>query len=1123
MRSTSQPGGGNWHGRKLPAAVVALLALVVATGAWPTSGAEDFDWRNINGQDFTTPTRKQFGGTCWAFAAVGALEAKYKITRNDPTFSLDFSEAHVVYDSGCGGIDGGYPEPAVDWFQTNGVVLEQDYPLQTGWQGRVGRITSSKGVYSDIASVKSALKTYGPLVVTIAADTDWYPPVPDATYRGTHAVVIVGFHDDPSVSGGGYWIVKNSWAVGNDWRAIAYDKGWGFYAIPGSAYYTGVLGTGTWDVSTAAGFQGGSGTWSSGSNSWSADGSTLAGWRNGEDAAVFASGGGTCTVALDNNVSAHSLTFNSGASGYTLSGGSLIVTAGGITADESVTVNSAVTVGAPQQWTVAAGKTLTIGGDVNTNISPLTVSGDGDTRISGVLSGTGSLTKTGAGTLILSGANTYTGSTTISSGALRATTSAKALGSGPLTLGSATLQLANDTPLDFGRDTTISTGAAATITSDRLSDGAGVTHTLGALTIGCASLCVTKGPLVTSGVAGVGFKGTTLNTGASSFTVTSDSQLNLGKLSRNAGATVDFAALGSNASMLTTSGNLGAGILGGYATFAGTGWAINDGSNRITGGATYANAFDTNVNTDMTANLTAAANAATGSVRFNNAVAQPTLTLNGANSITSGGILVTVNVGPNPAMIAAGTSLTASNGELIVIQNNSDPAGTLTIASKITGSTALTKSGPGTLILSGANDYTGETYINAGIVRAGSPAAIPAGSSVVFPLGGSGVLQLRGTSITVGGLNSDPAAPGSAVVENAADVPATLNVNTAVRVTFGGCLRDGNGLGALSLMKSGYGALTLAGANTFSGDTRVVAGTLTIAAEGALQNSTLDMNSADAGRATISGSSATLGGLKGSRSFNTLLNQTWSVGNSNGATTYSGRISGQGNLTKIGSGTLTLAGANSYSGVTTIVAGVLKLDGGGSLASSLVDVQAGVFDVSSVSGGYTLAGGKRIQGNGTIFGAMTVLGTIAPGESPGTLTVGDVTFGSGSLLDVELAGTTAGSQYDVLNSCGAITLLGGSKLRVSLLGGFAPSHDHLFDVLDFGSLNGQFGSLELPPLGEGLSWDTTNLYRDGTITVAPEPATIVLLGVGGFLLLVYACRRRTDFPIRPCREGYVLR
>ena len=1022
MRSTSQPGRGNRHGRKLPGAVGALLALVVAAGAWRTAAAEDFDWRNINGQDFTTPTRKQFGGTCWAFAAVGALEAKYKITRNDPTFGLDFSEAHVVYDGSCGGVNGGFPEAAINWFHTNGVVVEQDYPLQPGWQNRVGTTTTGPTLLnSDISNVKSCLKAYGPLVMSIIVDTDWYPPVPGATNRGSHAVVIVGFHDDPGVSGGGYWIVKNSWAVGNDWRYVPYAKGWGFYAITGGAYYTGVLGTATWDVSAAAGFQGGSGTWSTGSNSWSSDGSTLRGWRNGEDAAVFAAGGGICTVALDNNISAHSLIFNSGASGYTLSGGSLIVTAGGITANESVTVNSAVTVGAPQQWTVAAGKTLTIGGDVNTNISPLTVSGDGDTRIRGNLSGSGSLTKNGAGTLILSGTSTYTGPTAISGGVLRATNNAAALGSGPLTLGSATLQLANDAPLDFGRDTTISTGATATITSDRLSAGPGVTHTLGALMIGYGSLCITKGPLVSSGVAGVGFQGTTLNAGAATLAVTSDSQLNLGNLTRNAGATVDFAALGTNASILTTSGNLGAGILGGYATFAGTGWAVKDGANRVTGGATYANAFDANINTDLTASLTAPANASTGSVRFNNAVANPTLTLNGANRISSGGILVTVNVGPNPALITDGTSLTSGNGQdLIVIQNNADPAGTLTIATKMTGSIALTKSGPGTLILSGANGYTGATYINGGIVCAGNPAAIPGGSNVVFAPGGSGALQLRGMSITVGGLNSDPAALGSAVVENASDTPATLNVKTAAKATFGGCLRDGNGLGALSLTKSGYGTLTLTSPNTFSGDTRVVTGTL-------------------------------------------------------------------------------------------------KLAGGGSLASPLVDVQAGVFDVSSVTGGYTLAGGKRIQGNGTIFGAMTVLGTIAPGESPGMLTAGDLAFGSGSLLDIELGGTTAGSQYDVLDSCGAVSLLAGSKLRVSLLGGFAPAGNNVFDILEFGSLSGTFGSLDLPTLGGGLSWDTTNLYREGTISVMPEPAAIVLLGAGGLVLLAYARRRRRT------NGGYVVR
>ena len=71
---------------------------------------------------------------------------------------------------------------------------------------------------------------------------------------------------------------------------------------------------------------------------------------------------------------------------------------------------------------------------------------------------------------------------------------------------------------------------------------------------------------------------------------------------------------------------------------------------------------------------------------------------------------------------------------------------------------------------------------------------------------------------------------------------------------------------------------------------------------------------------------------------------------------------------------------------------------------------------------------------------MTVLGTMQPGiPSHGILNTGDVTFGNGSILDIELAGTTRGTLYDVLNSSGAISLQDGSELKLSLLSGYTPN------------------------------------------------------------------------------------
>ena len=84
--------------------VVFLLActLLSALGMLGAAAlADSFDWRNVAGQDFVTPAKDQGGaGTCWAFAATGVLEAKYKLTRNDPTFDIDLSEQNLV----CAGV-----------------------------------------------------------------------------------------------------------------------------------------------------------------------------------------------------------------------------------------------------------------------------------------------------------------------------------------------------------------------------------------------------------------------------------------------------------------------------------------------------------------------------------------------------------------------------------------------------------------------------------------------------------------------------------------------------------------------------------------------------------------------------------------------------------------------------------------------------------------------------------------------------------------------------------------------------------------------------------------------------------------------------------------------------------
>jgi len=74
--------------------VLGIFALFAASVflLTPNVSADSFDWGSVNGYNWNTPVKSQFGGTCWDFSACGTLEAKYKLTRNDPSFNADVSE-----------------------------------------------------------------------------------------------------------------------------------------------------------------------------------------------------------------------------------------------------------------------------------------------------------------------------------------------------------------------------------------------------------------------------------------------------------------------------------------------------------------------------------------------------------------------------------------------------------------------------------------------------------------------------------------------------------------------------------------------------------------------------------------------------------------------------------------------------------------------------------------------------------------------------------------------------------------------------------------------------------------------------------------------------------------------
>jgi autotransporter-associated beta strand protein len=230
-----------------------------------------------------------------------------------------------------------------------------------------------------------------------------------------------------------------------------------------------------------------------------------------------------------------------------------------------------------------------------------------------------------------------------------------------------------------------------------------------------------------------------------------------------------------------------------------------------------------------------------------------------------------------------------------------------------------------------------------------------------------------------------------------------------------------------------------------------------------------------------------------------------------------------GTLTKLGKGTLTLSAANTYTGKTTISAGILSLYDSGSLASALIDVQSGAtFDVRT---NYSLGSGKTLTGSGTVVGNLSVSGIHAPGNSVGIETV----IGKYSLLGVlqiELAGTTAGSGYDQVLQSGSsaysTTLSGSLALDWTGFGGSVDSTKLWILKNDTaGALSGTFGNYANgASLGvhDGRSWclyyganfATGSLTggNDVVISAVPEPGMMGLLGIFAMGVVLVGWRRR---------------
>ncbi len=262
------------------------------------------------------------------------------------------------------------------------------------------------------------------------------------------------------------------------------------------------------------------------------------------------------------------------------------------------------------------------------------------------------------------------------------------------------------------------------------------------------------------------------------------------------------------------------------------------------------------------------------------------------------------------------------------------------------------------------------------------------------------------------------------------------------------------------------------------------AGTVNLAGGGQVNNLAVNAGTVIIGGGTFQINNA----LSGSGTMRLTNSSALTIG---GSGVFSGSIQGNGSLTKTGSGTLTITGASTFTGGTTVTAGTLMVNNTTGWALG--------------SGGVVVKSGATLGGTGSIDGTVQIDtgATLAPGASAGGLLLGSLNLDG--VLEIEIGGTTQGTEYDHIELAGGTSRLNGT-LDVTLIDGFTPNLGDTFEVVShfFGGLEVDFAAVNLPDLSaQGLAWrlDASATALSLEVVLIPEPASLVLLGLGGLCLL----------------------
>jgi len=841
--------------------------------------------------------------------------------------------------------------------------------------------------------------------------------------------------------------------------------------------------------------------------------------------------GPAITTTLDNNFTINDIVFLASPSGVTNvtiaqgTAGTLTFTpadsAKGVEVQDNagaIAISAPVHLGATQTWNVsAAGASL---------------------AVSGVISGadTSSLTKTGAGTLTLSAANTYTGRTIINAGTI-AINAENRLGADPanfaadhLTLNDGTLQSTATFAIDdVNRGISLGAGGgifntntSTTLTVSNVISGSG--HLTKALGTGILTLTnantytgnttVLAGTLRIASGGSIGVASATAGSlqigDRSTATLTVDAGGSL-KVGNGASSTLYVGTRTTDAGSAATVGTLN--------LSAATDFMANVGEFYIGVADTASNAGTTRGIVTLAQNntITASVEILVGQMTpalANQGVVSELNFGSGINNITTPVFTLGNRKSAATSTIAAGGVLNLANGigktNLYLGRNNN--SGTSTHAS---GSLDLTN---GTFNATLGEVIIGERSNNNGEA---TPDTTGAGSGTGTLTLGAAANNVTADSLTLGNLLSRGSSTVTKGTLNMAG--GTLAVSGDVGIGFNSSSVNGS-LAEGQLNLTG-GALTVGGNvniaihTTTSTGTDLSKGTLSITGGTFTVDGNITTSNKTTSNSIVTLDGGTLDMTNGSIDVDTFNAQSGTLKDVSQIFNGSGTVAAE--LNKTTAGTLVLSGTNSYTGATTVTAGILEVQGTSGTGATTVKntaTLAGAGTIQSTTGTLVESGGTLKAGNnlGDDIGTLAFDSSLT--LSGGATAVFQLSGATGnaaaptSFIDAPLLNGTPGN-HDHLDITGELILGSTTTISIALVS-YTAGFGDVFNLIDWTALGDATDNGFDPETGfdftaamlnDGLAWETDRFLADGIIFVVPEPSRCLLLLIG---MLFGIMRRR---------------